>query len=133
MGNTSKGGGRNGQGPKAAKVVPIGEAPPPVEITTPEQVEAEGDQSPGIPLFSIDGQQYYMPERIGTNLLLKILRVVRQQGIEIAMAELLERVIGEDAYTALMEYDDLTEDQLKAVMDRVQHYTMGKLEAMTGN
>jgi hypothetical protein len=86
-----------------------------------------------VELFSIDGIVYTMPAKVGTNVSLQYLRMVRTQGQEVALGWLLERVIGEDAYEALMNCDGLTPDALAQVMEVVRQHTMGAVEAPKGS
>ncbi|WP_030506359.1 hypothetical protein [Microbispora rosea] len=110
--------------PRAVTAVRDEGTPNIVRLTTtaaPAEVEK-------VPLFSIDDVEYGMPARIGTNIALKYLRMVRTQGSDVAEAWLLEEVLGAEAYEALMEYDQLTVDQLNQVMAIVRDHVLGQAE-----
>lgn len=83
-------------------------------------------------LFSLDDQDYMIPKKFPVNLGLKVIRTMRRQGQEIAMAELLEAVIGEDAYEALVNYPDITNDDIARLMEIVQSLALGSLDGPKG-
>lgn len=97
-----------------------------IEMKTPEQT---GNR---IVLFSIDGREYDIPAKPRANIALKYLWEVKQRGQEVAAATLLEELIGAEGFQALMEYDDLTQDQLKTVMEAAQKVVLGNAEAPKG-
>jgi hypothetical protein len=90
------------------------------------------EQTGYVDLFSIDDVTYQMPTKVKTNVALKYLRMVRTHGQEAAMGWVMEQVLGEDAYAALMDFDDLTEADLESVMEAVRANVMGAVEAPKG-
>ncbi|TQS30055.1 hypothetical protein [Microbispora sp. KK1-11] len=110
--------------PRPVAAVRDGDTPNVVRLSTsaaPVAVEK-------VPLFSIDDVEYGMPATIRPNVALKYLRMVRTQGGDVAEAWLLEEVLGAEAYEALMEYDQLTVDQLNQVMAIVRDHVLGQAE-----
>lgn len=94
-------------------------------------LELKTSEAPAVetePVFSIDGRVFEMPKRVTTNTALKYMRMVRKDGQESAIAWAVERVLGEEAYVALMEHDALTQDQLAQVMGIVRDKLMGAVE-----
>lgn len=85
-----------------------------------------------VDLFSIDGHVYQMPVKVGANVALGYMRLVRTHGQDAAMGWALEQVLGEDAYTALMACDDLEPEDLEAVMRAVHDNVMGAVEVPKG-
>jgi hypothetical protein len=83
-------------------------------------------------LFSIDDITYQIPARVGANITLGYLRLARTHGDAAAIGWATERVLGEKAYVALMECDDLTPDDLEAVFAVVHKKIMGAVEAGKG-
>lgn len=81
-----------------------------------------------IDIFEIDGKTYQIPAKAKVNVSLKYMKNVRKHGAEYAAGELLEDMLGEDAYDALMNYDDLTAEDLNAVMEAVQKVALGDME-----
>lgn len=79
-------------------------------------------------VFSIDGRVFQMPARVTTNTALIYMRMVRKQGEEAAISWAVERVLGEDAYVALMNCESLTKDQLGQVMEIVKTKLLGAVD-----
>lgn len=82
-----------------------------------------------IPAFSINGTTYSIQTRPRTNQGLKYIHLARTRGSEIAIDYMLEVLLGRDGYQALMDFDDLTEDDLKAVVDAASRIMAGAVEA----
>ena len=90
---------------------------------------AAGDPPPErIELFSINGKAYHVPKRPGPNVALGYLRDIRRYGQEVAIAGLLEAMLGREGMDALADYDDLTENELDAVMRAVEQHVLGPLK-----
>lgn len=81
-----------------------------------------------VDLFTIDGQTYSIPAKPRANIALKYLRNVRVEGQDFAAGVMLEDLLGEEGYTALMEYDDLTMEDLNAIMMAAQKVLLGAIE-----
>lgn len=96
-------------------------------VSLPEDVKDEAEQ---VELFSLDGQMYSIPAKPKVNIALKYLRLVRQQGQEVAAGWLLEELLGTEAYEALMDFEDLTEEQLETVMMVAQTAILGAMEGV---
>lgn len=89
---------------------------------TTEEVET-------VELFSIDGVSYHIPTKPRVNVALKYLKMARDEGTDAAAAFLLEKLLGEEAYNALMDFDDLTDEALGQIVEAAQKVTLGGLEA----
>lgn len=85
-----------------------------------------------VDLFSIDGKVYQMPARVGANIALGYMKLVRTHGQDAAMGWALEKTLGEDGYNALIECDELEPEDLEAVMKVVHENVMGAVEAGKG-
>ncbi|MEV8439185.1 hypothetical protein AB0425_17560 [Actinosynnema sp. NPDC051121] len=116
---------------KAAAVAPLTAAADfePIEITTPEQ-PAEVEMAH---LFSIDGVPYFVPRNPPPAVALRFVRTAWQVGMELALAELLDRMLGEEAYEALASCDAMTPEQLAAIMQHLRQLSMGALEGPKGS
>jgi len=97
-----------------------------VSPTTPAVVET-------VTLFTIDGKPYDIPKTIDAAFALRTLKAMRTKGELVAMAEMFEGIIGEEAYEALCAFKGLTGPQLKQLMDEVTTYVMGQVEDVAGN
>lgn len=87
-----------------------------------------GAEQEMVDLFSIDGTAYQIPRSPRVNVGLKYLRDVREYGENLAEMMLLERLLGEDGFAALSEYEGLTRDQMKAIRDIATRITLGAME-----
>lgn len=85
-----------------------------------------------IVLFYVDDEEYSIPKRVGRNHGLRYLRTSRKQGEALAAQELLEVLIGEDGYEALMNCDDLKDEQLDQIMTRLRDMALGEVEDEEG-
>lgn len=85
-----------------------------------------------IVLFYVDDDEYSIPKRIGRNHGLRYLQTMRKQGEALAAQELLEILIGEDGYEALMNCDDLEDAQLDQIMTRLRDMALGEVEEQEG-
>jgi hypothetical protein len=85
-----------------------------------------------VPAFRVNGTVYKIATRIRTNQGLKYLHLSRTRGAEIAIDYALELLLGEEGYEALREFDDLTEEDLKAVCEAANRIMNGPIEAPKG-
>lgn len=98
-------------------------------VTTPAAERAPDER---VVLFSLDDQEFTIPKKFPVGLGLKVIRTMRRRGQEVAMAELLEEVIGEDAYEALVNYPDLSNDDIEHLMQIVNKLALGSLDGPKG-
>lgn len=83
-------------------------------------------------LFSLDDREFTIPRKFPIGLGLKVIRTMRKRGNEIGMAELLEEVIGADAYDALVNYPDLENGDIERLMEIVTSLALGSLDGPKG-
>lgn len=112
--------------PKPKTTPAVAEDFEPVRLTSKA---ADADR---IVLFYVDDQEYSIPKRVGRNHGLRYLRTMRKQGEALAAQELLEILIGEDGYEALMDCDDLEDAQLDQIMTRLRDMALGEVEEQEG-
>jgi hypothetical protein len=119
---------RNRGGPQ----VDVKPAPPVVNLDA-EKPEKEGaaKTEKKLELFEFEGKKYFMGQP-GANMMLKVLKEARTGGMIVAVGTLLYELIGEEAYDVLMGIDDLEDNELNAIIERVMHFSMGKLDAVLG-
>jgi hypothetical protein len=96
-----------------------------------------------IPIFTLTGvdeetgreweHEYTMPANPPATVILRYLRSVRLHGHDVASGELLEELIGEDAYLALMNHPGVGIDELGAVMNIVSEHSLGLITKARGN
>lgn len=100
-----------------------------VALTTPT------DQGPAesVELFSIDGVAYSIPSKPRVNIALKYLWHAKQYGEDRAAAELLEALLGQSGFEALVNYDALSPEEFTAILEAATKHTLGALEEVKGN
>lgn len=81
-----------------------------------------------IDLFTLDGHTYTIPAKPSASITLRYLKNLRTQGENHAAGVLLEDLLGEDGYNALMNYEDLTMEQLQHVLAAAQKHMLGAIE-----
>lgn len=99
-----------------------------IAITTP----AAGTPVAMVDLFSIDGTMYQMPEEISGATPLELLHRIRHEGEASALSWMLQEVLGDAAYTALMACKTIRPSELGAIMAVVQERVMGAMEQIQG-
>lgn len=85
-----------------------------------------------VDLFSIDGVSYQIPAKPRVNVALRYLWHAKQYGEDAAAAELLEALLGEKGFKALVEYDELGPEDFTAILKAAQKVTLGALEEAQG-
>lgn len=96
------------------------------------ELSSEAVDEERVPLFSIDGRVYSIPRMVPQGISLEYLRVARQFGENAAAGRLLERLLGEEAYTALEECPSLDDAKMEKIMEMAQKITFGKAEIKGG-
>lgn len=84
-------------------------------------------------LFEIDGKMYQVPSEIRPNVALAILAKYEQMGPGLAEVYMLRRILGDESFNALMEYDGLAPEDLGAITDALMKLTFGAVENESGN
>jgi hypothetical protein len=83
-------------------------------------------------LFYVDDTAYSIPKVIGRNHGLRFLKTARRQGEAMAAQELMEILLGEDGYDALMSCDGLSDEDLDVITTRLRDGALGEVEDETG-
>jgi len=112
-----------GPKPPAEQQAPSDGEFPVLRLKTRDQAEQER-----VPLFYIDDVEYTIPKRPRMNVGLQFLHLSRDQDDSAAMDYLLAKLLGEDGYRALREYDDLTAEQFQQITEIASRLTLGALE-----
>lgn len=121
----------------AAKTVarPVAKTPPDDDEPQILRIKSSGtDAEPERkPLFYIDDEVYTAPAKVGPNVGLKYLRILRTRGEEVGAAFMLETLLGTEGYEALMDYDELTDDQLAQIIESASKIMMAAVETPKGS
>lgn len=91
----------------------------PLEITT-------GSRKKGrrVVIFYIDGEAHSVPENPPATVLLTYLDQVRRHGAVASSTYLLEAMLGAESYAALLGSEDITQEQLKQVIEKIDGIVM---------
>lgn len=92
------------------------------------RMESPGPSEERVEIFKLNGESYTIPRKPKVNIALRYLREVRTLGQELAVGKLLEDMLGIEGYNALMEYEELTAEQLQQVILVTTRIVMGSLE-----
>lgn len=79
-------------------------------------------------LFYIDDTEYSVEVHPSPARSLKYLKLMRDEGADIATQYMLENLLGEEGYQALMEYEDLTDEQFEQVVTAASKIMLGSFE-----
>ena len=98
----------------------------------PRVIGAKKRDEEKIPFFEIDDVVYYVPKQIPQNIAIKALEVFRDEG-ELAIASwLCQEVLGDDAYEALRDCEDITPQDLEWLFDELSKRALGPMEKALG-
>lgn len=81
-----------------------------------------------VPLFYIDDTEYSVAKKPGVNVGLQFMHLHRTEGETAAVDYLLGKLLGEDGYRALREYEDLTPEQFQQITEIATKLTLGAME-----
>ena len=102
-----------------------------IELSTKAPTESADTET--VELFKIDGKAFVVSAKPRVNASLQLLRDTRKHGPELAQLMLLEKMLGEEAYDALCDYEDLKPEDLKALSEACAKLSLGALENASGN
>lgn len=81
-----------------------------------------------VELFSIDGKPYFIEKRPRLALALKLTKMIKAGQQEEAVVLLMEELVGEEGYEALLNYEDLDENVLAQIITAAQQEVFGEKE-----
>ncbi|WP_328932623.1 MULTISPECIES: hypothetical protein [unclassified Streptomyces] len=96
--------------------------PKPVRLGENKKTDTER-----IHLFTLNDVEYSIPGELGTNIYLRYMWDKRS-GSEYAEMDLLIAVLGEEAYQALMNYQDLTKEEWNQITGIIRDFAAGTME-----
>lgn len=97
----------------------------PVVIHTGDR---DGEEVEEIHLFTIDDREYWVPARAPFQAAIKSMSIYAAQGEAAAVDYQLRTMLGEEAYEALVNCPDVTEDQFKRICDHINTIVMAEQE-----
>lgn len=103
----------------------------PIRIVS--RTEEERAQDDRVVLFYLGDKEYTIPAKPRTNVAIKYLRDIRSEGDEIAQANMLVGLLGEEGFDALCDAEDILPEQFEAIVSIAAAKTLGALENTTKN
>lgn len=97
-----------------------------LELSTKREDESKDVAT--IVLFRLDGKEFRVPAEPKPVVALRYLHGIRKHGPDVAAADLLAALLGEEAWEALVAYDDLTPDEFQAILGAVHGLVAGAVE-----
>jgi len=85
-----------------------------------------------VDLFEIDDVTYQVPRRPSPTVGLKFLHIMKHEGQEEAAYYMLTTMLGQEGYDALMNYEDLSQEQYDFVLTAAIRIATGKTENPKG-
>jgi hypothetical protein len=77
-------------------------------------------------LFELDGVKYHVPNEPRPYVSMNYLYMARTSGVGRAESWLAEELLGPEAYQALLNFKDLTQDQSDAIFQRARAIVFGR-------
>jgi len=108
---------------KAAVPAPVQDFEP-IELTTENDTVDEVT----VHLFSVNGVKYFVPGAPNVTLALRYLKRIKTEGEELAQLWLLETMLTEEGFDALIAMDRLKPESLAKVVLAIQKILLGGLE-----
>jgi hypothetical protein len=90
--------------------------------------EREHAQEKRVPLFYIDDVAYTVPAKPNPTMGLRYLHILKTEGQGQATYFLLTQMLGEKGYLALMNYEDLKQEEYDQVVNKATKIIMGPKE-----
>lgn len=109
----------------------VEDSPPDNRVRLPASTAATLSEDTTV-LFELDGREYRVATRPRAAVALRYLRAARTRDQAYASAQLLTDLLGTDGFDALCDYEDLTPDQLKQIMQAAQRLVLGGMEEAFG-
>lgn len=101
----------------------------PIAINFDARPKREEGADERIPVFYLDGVEYTIPKRVNMSIGLRFIRDRAKYGSDVAIVNLMEEMLGQEAYEALLNYDGVTEEDFEQITMILSRAAMGKLEA----
>ena len=93
-----------------------------------DEAAMNDEEEERVEVFTLNGTTYSAPVRPRVNVALKYMRTMRRGNPDMAIAGLIEDIIGAEGYEALVNYDELTPAQFQAVLMACRRLVMGEME-----
>lgn len=91
-------------------------AMPEIDVLDLHSQDAEDEQPDLAEVFRLDGRPYFIDRNRGAGVAMKMLKLIRTEGENAAMANFLLDVLGDEAFEALSNFPGVKIGQLQTVM-----------------
>lgn len=96
-------------------------------------VKSSGDKKDKIVLFTIDDKEFTVPAKPGMRVALKFLNQMKKSDNEMfGMLQLLEDMLGEEQYNALLDYEELSDDLVGKIAEQCISLALGNSQETVG-
>lgn len=99
-------------------------------------IELKSDQAKGdrVVLFTIDGEEFTIPEKPPFKVALKYMNESKRSGNDMfAALQLLEDMLGKEAYDRLLNFDGLTDELVGEILEQCIDRAFPALKEATKN
>lgn len=111
--------------PRKRASTPVDDIPMP-ELGVLDLRSDEMDTEPDlVEVFRLDGRPYYVDRNVGAGVALRMLKALRHQGQESAVAAMLEEMLGEEAFDDLANFRGIKAKHLAQVLLQIQRAILG--------
>lgn len=103
------------------------------ENSGPIIVTSKNEKKDKIVLFTIDDKEFTVPAKPGMRVALKFLNQMKKSDNEMyGMLQLLEDMLGEEQYNALLDYEELTDELVGKIAEQCITLALGNAQETTG-
>lgn len=100
----------------------------------PVVIKRTGEEAERVHLFSIvddDGTEraYSIPKKVKFNVSLKVTELYATEGEIAATAYMLRQLLGEEGYRALVDFDELEQDDFERICEIASNIVLGQRES----
>jgi hypothetical protein len=96
-------------------------------------VKSKGEKTDRIVLFTIDDKEFTVPAKPGMRVALKFLNEMKRSDNEMfGMLQLLQDMLGDEQYYALLDYEELSDDLVGKIAEQCVALALGTAQEKTG-
>jgi hypothetical protein len=107
----------------------------PVEGAEPEVLEfkSKKEKKDRVVLFKIDDEEFTVPKKPGMGTVMRYLNVARKTGNDLFAAQaLVEELLGAEAWDKFLNWEDLDDEIMGAVIEKCVNLAVASVEAQKG-
>lgn len=96
-------------------------------------VKSTNEKKDRIVLFTIDDKEFTVPAKPGMRVALKFLNEMKRSDNEMfGMLQLLQDMLGDEQYNALLDYEELTDDLVGKIAEQCVALALGNAQDTVG-